>query len=179
MNYIRFNYSIDEINKIKKDIINTNEDFVSKMNTYSPNKLLESYLYSLSKYDYIYETIVFLQSVSTDENIRKSSIKFQEDIINYFLNFFKNENNYKILLKLKNIKHKSSILTKVIKDIFKSFENNGINLDLSKRNKLELLKKELNKYETQFMQNIYNDKKKLIIPKEKISIWGVKKYLST
>ena len=74
MNYIRFNYSIDEINKIKKDIINTNEDFVSNMNTYSPNKLLESYLYILSKYDYIYETIVFLQSVSTDENIRKSSI---------------------------------------------------------------------------------------------------------
>ena len=53
MNYIRFNYSIDKINKIKKDIINTNEDFVSNMNTYSPNKLLESYLYSLSKYDYI------------------------------------------------------------------------------------------------------------------------------
>ena len=46
---------IDEINKIKKDIINTNENFVSNMNTYSPNKLLESYLYSLSKYDYIYE----------------------------------------------------------------------------------------------------------------------------
>ena len=44
MNYIRFNYSIDEINKIKKDIINTNEDFVSDMNTYSPNKLLELYL---------------------------------------------------------------------------------------------------------------------------------------
>ena len=57
MNYLRFNYSIDEINKIKKDIINTNEDFVSNMNTYSPNKLLESYLYSLSKYDYIYELI--------------------------------------------------------------------------------------------------------------------------
>ena len=170
MNYIRFNYSIDEINKIKKDIINTNEDFVSNMNTYSPNKLLESYLYSLSKYDYIYETIVFLQSVSTNENIRKSSIKFHEDIINYFLNFFKNENNYKILLKLKSIKNKSSVLTKVIKDIFKSFTDNGINLDLNKRNKLELLKKELNKYDTQFMQNIYNDKKKLIIPKETVHI---------
>jgi Zn-dependent oligopeptidase len=166
MNYIRFNYSIDEINKIKKDIINTNEDFVNKMNTYSPNKLLESYLYSLSKYDYIYETIVFLQSVSTNENIRNSSIKFQEDIINYFLKFFKSENNYKILLKLKNINHKSSVLIKVIKDIFKSFTDNGIDLDLNKRNKLELLKKELSKYETQFMQNIYNDKKKLIIPKE-------------
>ena len=177
MNYIRFNYSIDEINKIKKDIINTNEDFVSNMNTYSPNKLLESYLYSLSKYDYIYETIVFLQSVSTNENIRKSSIKFHEDIINYFLNFFKNENNYKILLKLKSIKNKSSVLTKVIKDIFKSFEHNGINLDLNKRNKLELLKKELNKYDTQFMQNIYNDKKKLIIPKETghIDLDGVNK----
>ena len=173
MNYIRFNYSIDEINKIKKDIINTNEDFVSNMNTYSPNKLLELYLYSLSKYDYIYETIVFLQSVSTDENIRKSSIKFQEDITNYFLIFFKNENNYKILLKLKSIKHKSTILTKVIKDIFKSFTDNGIDLDLNKRNKLELLKKELSKYETQFMQNIYNDKKKLIIPH--IDLDGVNK----
>jgi Zn-dependent oligopeptidase len=166
MNYIRFNYSIDEINKIKKDIINTNEEFVSKMNIYTSNKLLESYLYSLSKYDYIYESIIFLQSVSTDANIRSVSIKFQEDLINYFLKFFKSENNYKILLKIKNIKNKSSILTKVIKHIFKSFEDNGINLDLNKRNKLELLKKELNKYETQFMQNIYNDKKKLIIPKE-------------
>ena len=166
MNYIRFNYSIDEINKIKKDIINTNEEFISKINTYSPNKLLDSYLYSLSKYDYIYETIIFLQSVSTDENIRNSSIKFQEDLINYFLKFFKDENNYKILLKLKSIKHKSSLLKKVLKDIFKTFEKNGINLDLNKRNKLEILKKGLNKYETQFMQNIYNDKKKLIIPKE-------------
>jgi saccharolysin len=166
MNYIKFNYSIDEINKIKKDIINTNEEFVSKMNTYTSNKLLESYLYSLSKYDYIYEIIIFLQSVSTDSNIRNASIKFQEDLINYFLKFFKNENNYKILLKLKNIKNKSSILDKVIKDIYKSFIDNGINLDVNKRNKLELLKKELNKYETQFMQNIYNDKKKLIIPKE-------------
>lgn len=170
MNYIRFNYSIDEINKIKKDIINTNEDFVNNMNTYNPNKLLDIYLYSLSKYDYIYETIIFLQSVSTDSNIRNASIKFQEDLINYFVKFFKDENNYKILLKLKNIKHKSSVLTKVIKDIFKSFENNGINLDLNKRNKLELLKKELNKYDTQFVQNIYNDKKKLIIPKESAHI---------
>jgi thimet oligopeptidase len=170
MNYIRFNYSIDEINKIKKDIINTNEDFVNNMNTYNPNKLLDIYLYSLSKYDYIYETIIFLQSVSTDSNIRNASIKFQEDLINYFVKFFKDENNYKILLKLKNIKNKSSVLTKVIKDIFKSFENNGINLDLNKRNKLELLKKELNKYDTQFVQNIYNDKKKLIIPKESAHI---------
>jgi Zn-dependent oligopeptidase len=177
MNYIRFNYSIDEINKIKKDIINTNEEFINKINTYTPNKLLESYLYSLSKYDYIYETIIFLQSVTPNDNIRNASIKFQEDIINYFLKFFKNENNYKILLKLKKIKNKSTILTKVIKDIFKSFENNGINLDLNKRNKLELLKKELNKYDTQFMQNIYNDKKKLIIPKETahIDLDGVNK----
>ena len=182
MNYIRFNYSIDEINKIKKDIINTNEEFINKINTYTPNKLLESYLYSLSKYDYIYETIIFLQSVSPNDNIRNASIKFQEDIINYFLKFFKNENNYKILLKLKKIKNKSTILTKVIKDIFKSFENNGIHLDLNKRNKLELLKKELNKYDTQFMQNIYNDNKKLIIPKETahIDLDGVNKdFLNT
>ena len=70
MNYIRFNYSIDEINKIKKDIINTNEDFISKMNTYTPNKLLDAYLYSFSKYDYIYETIIFLQSVFPNINIK-------------------------------------------------------------------------------------------------------------
>jgi Zn-dependent oligopeptidase len=177
MNYIRFNYSIEEINKIKKDIINTNEDFISKMNTYTPNKLLETYLYSFSKYDYIYETIIFLQSVSPDSNIKNASIKFQEDLMNYFLKFYKDENNYKILLKLKNIKNKNSILKKVLKDIFKSFENNGINLDINKRNKLEILKKDLNKYESQFMQNIYNDKKKLIIPKETahIDLDGVNK----
>jgi Zn-dependent oligopeptidase len=177
MNHIRFNYSIEEINKIKNDIINTNEDFISKMNTYTPNNLLETYLYSFSKYDYIYETIIFLQSVLPDSNIKNASIKFQEDLMNYFLKFYKNENNYKILLKLKSIKNKNSILNKVLKDIFKSFENNGINLDINKRNKLEILKKDLNKYESQFMQNIYNDKKKLIISKETshIDLDGVNK----
>jgi Zn-dependent oligopeptidase len=53
-----------------------------------------------------------------------------------------------------------------LKDIFRSFENNGINLDKNKRNKLEITKKILNKYENIFMQNIYNDNKKLIIPVE-------------
>ena len=170
MNHIRFNYSIEEINNIKKDIINTNNEFINKMNTYNPNKLLESYLYVLSKYDYIYETIIFLQSVSPNIDIKNASIKFQEDLINYFSNFFKDENNYQILLKLKTIKHKSNILNKVIKDIFKSFENNGINLDKNKRNKLEIIKKDLNKYENVFMQNIYNDNKKLIIPSETVHI---------
>ena len=99
MNHIRFNYSIEEINNIKKDIINTNNEFINKMNTYNPNKLLESYLYVLSKYDYIYETIIFLQSVSPNIDIKNASIKFQEDLINYFSNFFKDENNYNILLK--------------------------------------------------------------------------------
>jgi Zn-dependent oligopeptidase len=187
MKNIKFNYTVEDINNIKNNIINDFEIFKNNIHIYdshnnvelSPEELFNSYIYTNDKFDTVYNLITFLQNVSQYENIRYASINFEKDLNEYYRNFFKEENNYNIFFKLKKLisnddKNNSDIKSrsKIIKNIFKIFESNGVHLNETKKNNLNIINKTLEKYENEFMQNIYNDKKKLII-KNKSELNGV------
>ena len=155
-----FNYSVKDIENIEKKIIDKYDDwiFTIKKNTVNPIDFLNSYLYNLSEFDYIYGSIKFLKYVSVNKDIRDASSKFELNIKEYFLNFFKSYENYKLFLILKKIKLENNNQKKLIKNILKSFEDNGAKLNI--KNKKEFIKydKELILLENNFSENIIDIK---------------------
>jgi Zn-dependent oligopeptidase len=160
-----FNYS-------SKDIENTKNKIISKYNKWlnnvknnkniSPRDFLNSYLYNLSEFDYIYGTINFLKYISPDEKIRKSSSNFELEIEEYILNFFKSNDNYKLFKILKKIKFKNDKdnTKKLIEKIFKLFELNNANV-IKYNKKLLVL-------ENNFSENIINNIKNITYKKEEL-----------
>jgi len=155
-----FNYSVKDIENIEKKIIDKYDDwiFTIKKNPVNPIDFLNSYLYNLSEFDYIYGSIKFLKYVSVNKDIRDASSKFELNIKEYFLNFFKSYENYKLFLILKKIKLENNNQKKLIKNILKSFEDNGAKLNI--KNKKEFIKydKELILLENNFSENIIDIK---------------------
>ena len=99
------NYSVKEIKNIEHDIKKTFSKWllnIKSQSTINPDVLLESYVYSLEKFNYVMGIILFLKEVSPHKNIRKASLSFQLNIEKYFLNFYKNPDNYKLFMILKN-----------------------------------------------------------------------------
>ena len=167
---VSFNYSEDDIKKIYKKIIDKSNKWLSdtkKNINISPNDFLISYLYHLSEFDYIYGLIIFLQYVSSNKNIREASSKFDLDLQKYYSNYFNSEENYKLFLILKKIKCNNDIdndpdnTKKLIKNILKSFEDNGVNLNKYKKEEFIKINKKLMVLENNFSQNIANDIKKI------------------
>jgi thimet oligopeptidase len=167
-----FNYSVKDIQNIEKKIINKCNNwliYIKNNKNITPNDFLDSYLYNLSEFDYIHGSINFLRHVSSDEKIRKASSLFELNIKKYFLNFF-NE-NYKLFLILKKIKieeNDNNNKKKLIKNILKLLENNGVLLN--KNNKIKLIKfdKELILLENNFSENIINDIKNIKYKKDEL-----------
>jgi len=162
---IFFNYTDKDIINIKNKIIDINEKWLISIKNninIDPQEFLDSYLYKFSKFDYIYEVINFLKYVSPDKKIRDSSSIFTLSLDEYFIDFFKSVENYNLFLILKKIKinkNNSNNKKKLIKNILKSFENNGVKLKNNEKLKYIKIEKELLNYENIFSQNIANDNK--------------------
>ena len=171
MNYsLKFNYTISEINNIEKEIIKTDEAWLSKVRNelcqskthdlyLDPESFLESYLFRLSKFDYTFNIINFLQYVSPKKDIRDASRTFELNIKTHFMNFFKSVENYKLFLILKKIKIKKDDVNnkkKLIKKILKSFEDNGVHLKNDKKILFDKINKKLLLLENNFSKNIAN-----------------------
>lgn len=169
-----FNYTIKDIKNIEKAIINKNETLliILKNNIdINPNEFLNLYLYNLTEYEYIYGSINFLKYVSPKEDIRKAASLFGLNIKEYFLNFFKSSDNYELFLILKKVKIENDNrdnadnyknTKKLIKNILKSFEDNGAKLFKKNKNDKGIKKfikydKELILLENTFSENIMND----------------------
>ena len=118
-----FNYSVNNIKKIEKEIINTNKEWLKNIKlikNIDPYDFLESYVYKESKFDYIYYPIIFLKYVSTNKDIRIASNNFELHLKNYYINFYNSDENYNLFSILKKIKtNDNNNIQKVIKRILK------------------------------------------------------------
>ncbi len=171
---IKFNYSITQIKNIEKDFINNEINWINSIKnnkTLTPLEFLNSYIYKNSKYNYIVNSIIFLKYVSPNKNIRNACTNFDLTIKKYYLNFYKSSENYKLFLILKKIKVKNddpNNLKKLIAKILKEFENYGVNLKNSKKNKLSKINVKLIEQENLFSNNIINDIIKLKFNKKEL-----------
>jgi Zn-dependent oligopeptidase len=170
------NYSVKEIKNIEHDIKKTFSKWllnIKSQSTINPDVLLESYIYSLEKFNYVMGIIHFLKEVSPHKNIRKASLSFQLNIEKYFLNFYKNPDNYKLFMILKNksnnkskkkSNNKSNNKEKLIKIILKPFEDNIKSLSNINKKIFEL--------ENKFGEFISNDTRKIIFKHDELD--GIK-----
>jgi len=169
---LSFNYSVKDIEVIGEKIIDTYNkwlNYVKENKKISPYDFLYSYLYNLNNFDYIFGAIKFLKYVSNDEKIRKASSLFELSIEKYFLNFYKSSENYRLFLILKKIKENDNDnIQKLIKNILKSFENNGVSLDMKEKKKFIKYKEELILLENNFSQNIIDDIKTIKYKKDEL-----------
>ena len=166
---IYFNYTEYDIKNISNKIIEKHNKWLSKImkNTQSndslnPSQFLDSYLYYLSEFNYIERVINFLKYVSPDHRVREASSKFHLKLIKFYSDFFRSEDNYKLFLILKKIKipnPDTNNLKKLIKNILKGFEDNGVNLSQKKRETFTKISNKLVNLENNFSQNIANDVK--------------------
>lgn len=168
---LKFNYKIDDLQNIKNNIINTHKEWMKNIKNnqnITPTEFLNSYLYNSSKFDYISGILNFLTHVSPDKNIREfTTISLQK----YFLDFFKSTDNYNLFLILKKIKvdkNDENNTKKLIKNILKSFEDCGVNLSPTKRQKFIIIDKKLLNYKNKFSRNIANDIKKIKYTKKEL-----------
>ena len=159
---IYFNYTKSDIKNIEKEIIQKHNKWLSEIKDLylDPTEFLDSYLYYSSEFNYIEGVINFLKYVSPDHRIREASSKFHLKLIKFYCDFFRSEENYKLFLILKKIKIPNpdrNNLKKLIKNIIKAFEDNGVNLNKKKREKFSEISVELVNFENKFSQNIAND----------------------
>ena len=109
MKLIDFNYTPQKIMRIKKKIKDTHNKWLTgikllyKKSELFPEYLLDSYLYYLADFNYIYGPISFLQNVSDSKDIRDASINFGEDLSLFFSKFYMSSQNYEIFLLLKRL----------------------------------------------------------------------------
>ena len=171
---IRFNYTITEIKNIEKEIINNNKIWLKNMKlqkNLNPDFFLKSFLYNDDKFDYIYQTIIFLKYVSSDKDIIDACSSFELNLKEYFMNFYESIDNYKLFLILKKIKFKKNDkdnTQKLVKNILKEFEYNGVQFELNKKKKFNEINSKLLNFENKFNENIYNDTKELILKKSEL-----------
>jgi Zn-dependent oligopeptidase len=169
-----FNYSVKDIENIEKDIINKYDNWlinIKNNKNISPNDFLNSYLYCLSEFNYTYGGIIFLKYVSPNKDIRDASSQLDLNMKTYFLNFFKSVENYKLFLILKKIKiddNDKNNKKKLIRNIFKSFEYNGIKLNKNNKKKFIKYDKELILLENNFSINIINDIQNISYTKDEL-----------
>jgi thimet oligopeptidase len=176
-----FNYSPKDIKNIEYDIIKTNNEWLEyikkEINKLTPLEFLESYIYNFTKFDYIPGTISFLKYVSDNEEVRQASVSFDLNLKKYSLDFFKSIENYKLFLILKKIKFKKNGIKdihntkKLIKNILKSFEDNGVHLQKEKKEDFIKINNKLMKLENDFSQNIANGT--IIIKFKKSELLGI------
>ena len=123
MKLIDFNYTPQKIMRIKKKIKDTHNKWLTgikllyKKSELSPEYLLDSYLYYLANFNYIYGPISFLQSVSDNKDIRNASINFGEDLSLFFSRFYMSSQNYEIFLLLKRLPS-SKMIDVILKSLF-------------------------------------------------------------
>ena len=171
---IRFNYTINDIKKNQEDIIKTHEIWLKNIKLekdLDPNFFLNSYLYKDVKFNYISQTIIFLKYVSPDKDIRDACSNYELKLKKYFMTFYESIENYKLFLILKKIKCKKNDKNntqKLIKNILKDFEYNGVQFELNKKKKFNEINSKLLNFENEFNENIYKDTKKIILKKEEL-----------
>jgi len=160
---LKFNYTLNEIESIKKNIIFEYELFLKK--TYSsPDEFLNKYL-DLISFSYTSHCIQLLSYVSDKKDIREASDKFKLDLGNYFQTFYSSASNYKLFLEyLSKIKGEKLL----IKKILKSFINNGVKLNNSSREIFIKKSEELSLLENTFSKNIANSVQKIKFNKSEL-----------
>ena len=161
-----FNYSISKIKNIEKKIMITEKKWLNyvKNNNLDPISFLNSYLYKLENFNYIHNILTFLQYVSEKKSIREESRKYELKLKKFFMKFYESNENYKLFLILKKIKideDDSNGLAKLIKKILRSFEDNGVHLELRKKIVYDKIIKKLILLENNFSKNIANGIKKI------------------
>jgi saccharolysin len=153
---LKFNYTINEIESIKKNIISDYDSFL-KNNYSSSIDFLNKYL-DLTSFTYKINSIQLLSYVSDKKDIREASDKFKLDLGNYFQIFYSSISNYQLFLKyLNKIKGKDNL----IKKILKNFVNNGVKLNNHSREIFIKKSKELFELENNFSKNIANSVQKI------------------
>jgi Zn-dependent oligopeptidase len=162
-----FNYTISQIKNVEKKIIITEKKWINyvKNNNLDPISFLNSYLYKLEKFNYIHNILTFLQYVSEKESIREESRKHELRLKKFFMKFYESKENYELFLILKTIKIESNDdvdgIRKLIKKILRSFEDNGVHLELRKKIVYDNIIKKLILLENNFSKNIANGIKKI------------------
>ena len=163
---LSFNYNISQIKNIENEIIESEKKWLNyvKNNNLDPISFLNYYLYKFERFNYIHNIITFLQHVSNNKSIREISRKYELKLKTFFMKFYESKENYGLFLILKKIKIKDNDkdgLEKIIKKILRSFENNGVHLELHKKITYDKIIKKLFLHENNFSKNIANGIKKI------------------
>jgi Zn-dependent oligopeptidase len=171
---LKFNFTVNDIKDIEKEIIKNNEEWLKKVKLdkdLTPEDFLKSYLYKDNKFDYIHQIIIFLKYVSPYKDIRDASSNYELKLKKYFMNFYESSENYQLFLILKKLKFKKNDINntrKLVKNILKEFEYNGVQFTINKKKEFNKINTKLLNYENQFTENIYNDIKKIRFKKDEL-----------
>ena len=158
---LSFNYNISQIKNIENEIIESEKKWLNyvKNNNLDSISFLNYYLYKFERFNYIHNIITFLQHVSNNKSIRETSRKYELKLKTFFMKFYESKENYELFLILKKIKIKKNDkdgLEKIIKKILRSFEDNGVHLELHKKIAYDKIIKKLIILENNFSKNIAN-----------------------
>jgi Zn-dependent oligopeptidase len=151
---IRFDYSINEIDKKLNDVKNIIKNFKKDI------KKEEDKIQVINDFDgkitNILLPISFLQNVHSNANIREKSIEFSENFQKLLINLYSDKEIYATIKKYfeTNKKNLNSIENKLLENFLFDFEDVGINL--SSENKKLYKKKliEITNLENKYSQNL-------------------------
>lgn len=124
--------------------------------------------------DHIMETInllgyiSFFQYVSTDKNLRKYSLSYENKLSNYILKFSMSNKIFDLLNKYKKNNNLKNEDLKFVNKIIDDLKKNGINFDLEKKKNFIKRKKKIISLESKFTNNLNSNNDFLLVSKEEL-----------
>lgn len=162
---IRSDYKDGELTRLCEDAIAKNQKLLDALAAIPErNRNVDTTLlaYEKAMADFSDETtpLTFMAYVSTNEKVNGEGSKCEEKVGQYYVSVTTRRDLYNALLagKPKGSKDQSRLYAKTIE----AFELNGLKLTDDKLEEVKKLKTELSKLETQFSQNLNNDKSSIV-----------------
>jgi Zn-dependent oligopeptidase len=141
------------------DVLRTNHE---KILSYDVDKngfeILHLFAYCDNNYYTMKQQLGFWKYVSTDEKIRKASIKYENILLFYNVDLLTNSRMYSQLVKFftKNKNNMNDLQTRYLKKVIIDFKRAGADLSSDKIHELRVLEKKLIEFEQQIIVNISN-----------------------
>ncbi len=169
-NEIRSDYVKGEISKlckasIAKAQISVDAIAATPMNSRNIDNTLLALEESMAILEQETSPLVFMKDVHVNEKIREESLACANEINPFLVATFLRKDLYAAV---KDVKPRSWQEKRLFNETIKSFENNGLKLADDKLAELKKLKEELAKIETDFDNNIAEDKQTVLLSAEEL-----------
>jgi len=174
-NDLRFDFSVDEINKQTDHIMEKTKQVLDEVvkvqgprtfeNTILPMALCDGDLAAKES------SVDFLQYVSTDKAQRDASSEASTKLGDFAVECGMRLDVYKALCEFRDSVSLDSftpIDRRLIERTIRDFERNGLALDEEPRNRLKALKQEISRMQIEFQKNLNEDDTKLVFTKDEL-----------